>query len=120
METRKVGKVGPFFEVKKISLPRGSGVGDPRPTGWYWPAKCISEGIFHLNLFLNAGELFEMLTFGCPEYYKFGLYFKKNGLPYAYARNKMIVVTMPTKQASGKCKHRLYQRPFCCIYTRIE
>ena len=60
METRKVGKVRPFFEVKKIFLPRGSGVGDPQPTGWYWPAKCISERILHLNLFLNSGELFEM------------------------------------------------------------
>ena len=68
METRKVGKVGPFFEVKQKKLPRGSGVGDPRPIGWYWPAKCISERIFHLNLFLNAGELFEMSKFGCPEW----------------------------------------------------
>ena len=56
METRKVGKVGPFFEVKKKILPRGSGVGDPQPTGWYWPAKCISERILQLNLFLNSPE----------------------------------------------------------------
>ena len=60
METRKVGKVGPFFEVKKKILLRGLGVGDPLPTGWYWPAKCISERILHLNLFLNSGELVEM------------------------------------------------------------
>ena len=54
METRKVGKVRPFFEVKNFFLPRGSGVGDPQPTGWYWSAKCVSERIFHLNLFLKG------------------------------------------------------------------